>query len=136
MYNKILAPVDGSKPADKALEHAINLIKSISDGNNNNDKNIRIELIILFVIPDRPAPLCFEKPMRSAKTGKMVSVSNYIKEMHEAMKENALITLSEKKKKYGSTISNNVVLKTEVIVGKGLSISKTILNFADKRRSI
>jgi nucleotide-binding universal stress UspA family protein len=133
MYNKILVPIDGSKPADKALDHAINLIKSVSNDDNNN-KNIRTQLIILFVIPDLPVPLGFEKPMRSLKTGEMVSLSDYIKEMHEAMKSNALEILSERKKKYVSNMSNNAIIKTEVVVGNGLSISDTIIDFADKEK--
>ncbi len=77
MYNKILVPIDCSKPADKALDHAINLIKSVS--NDNNNQNIRTQLIILFVVPDLPIPLGFEKPMHSLKTGEMVSLSEYVK---------------------------------------------------------
>jgi nucleotide-binding universal stress UspA family protein len=96
MYNRILVPIDGSKPADKALDHTIELVKSIS--NDISEKKIKIQLMILFVIPNLPVPLGFEKPMRSAKSGEMVSLSDYIKEMHEAMKENALKILSEKKK--------------------------------------
>jgi nucleotide-binding universal stress UspA family protein len=130
VYNKILIPIDGSKPADKALDHAINLIRSLS--NDNNNANIRKQLIILFVIPHLPVPLGFEKQMRSLKTGEMVSLSEYIKEMHEAMKTNSLRTLSEKKKKYESNISNNAIIKTEVIVGNGLSVSDTIIDFANK----
>jgi nucleotide-binding universal stress UspA family protein len=30
MYRKVLVPIDGSKPADKALDHATDLVKSIS----------------------------------------------------------------------------------------------------------
>lgn len=66
MYKKILIPIDGSKQADKALDHTINLVKSIS-GNNK-----RIEVMILYVIPELPVPLGFEKPMRSFKTGKII----------------------------------------------------------------
>jgi nucleotide-binding universal stress UspA family protein len=139
MYNKILVPIDGSKPADKALDHAVNLIKSLSNNNddninNNNDNNIEIQLIILFVIPKLPVPLGFEKPMRSLKTGEIVSLSDYIKEMHQAMKANALEILSERKKKYEPIMSNNAVIKTEVVVGNGLSISDTIIDFADEEK--
>jgi nucleotide-binding universal stress UspA family protein len=67
MYKKILVPIDGFKPADKALDHAINLLKSISAIGDNKK-----ELIILFLIPDLPVPLGFEKPMRSFKTGNEV----------------------------------------------------------------
>ncbi|HET7284172.1 MAG TPA: universal stress protein [Nitrososphaeraceae archaeon] len=132
MYNKILVPIDGSKPADKALDHAVNLIKSISNNNDNN--NIKIQLIILFVIPELPVPLGFEKPMRSLKTGERVSFSDYIKEMHHTMKANALEILSERKKRYESIVSNNFAIKTQVIVGNGLSVSNTIIDFANKEK--
>jgi hypothetical protein len=36
--------------------------------------------------------------MRSLKTGEMVSFSDYFKEMHEAIKSNALQMLSKKRK--------------------------------------
>ena len=133
MYNKILVPIDGSKPADKALDHAIDLVKSIS--NEDKNKNIGTQLTILFVIPDLPIPLGFEKPMRSLKTGETVSLSDYIKEMHEAMKANALEILSERKKKYELIMSNTAVIKTEVVVGNGLSISDTIIEFAIKEKT-
>ena len=77
MYNKILVPIDGSKQADKALEHAIDLIKSVSDDDNENIGNTR-QFIMLFVIPHFPAPLGFGKPMRSVNTGEIISFSNYI----------------------------------------------------------
>jgi nucleotide-binding universal stress UspA family protein len=128
MYKKILVPIDGFKPADKALDHAINLLKSISViGDNKN------ELIILYVIPDLPVPLGFEKPMRSFKTGKVISLSDYIKEMHESMRLSAVKMLSERKKKYESNI-NNATIRAEVIIGHGLSISNTIIEFADKEK--
>jgi nucleotide-binding universal stress UspA family protein len=136
MYNKILVPIDGSKPADKALDHAVYLIKSLSNNDNDNDNNnIKIQLIILFVIPGLPIPLGFEKPMRSFKTGERVSLSDYIKEMHQAMKANALEILSERKKKYEPIVSNTAIIKSEVlVVGNGLSISDTIIDFADKEK--
>ena len=110
----------------------MNLIKSIS--NEDKSKNIGTQLTILFVIPDLPIPLGFEKPMRSLKTVEMVSLSDYIKEMHEAMKATALEVLSERKKKYELIIDNTAVIKTEVVVGNGLSISDTIIEFAIKEK--
>lgn len=47
MYAKILVPIDGSKPAYKALDHATDLIKSVS--NEYENKNIVTQLTILFV---------------------------------------------------------------------------------------
>jgi len=116
------------------LDHAVYLIKSLSNNNNDNN-NIKIQLIILFVIPELPVPLGFEKPMRSLKTGERVSLSDYIKEMHQAMKANALEILSERKKKYEPIMSNTAIIKSEVLlVGNGLSISDTIIDFADKEK--
>src|SRR5690242_4351208 len=97
MYKKILVPIDGSKLADKALDHVINLVKSIS---SSSDHNNRIELTILHVIPDLPVPLGFEKPMRSFKTGEVISFSEYVKEMQESMRLTAVEMLSERAKKY------------------------------------
>ena len=129
MYVKILVPIDGSKPADKALDHAINLIKSMS----SNDNNIKPQLIILFVIPDLPVPLGFEKPIRSLKTREMVSLSDYVKEMHESMKSNALQMLS--KKKYESDVNSYADIKTQVVVSNGLSIADAIIDFANKEKA-
>ena len=128
MYRKILVPIDGSKPADKALDHATNLVKSISVSSDS-----KTELTILYVIPDLPVPLGFEKPMRSFKTGKVISFSDFIKEMHESMRLSGEKMLSERKKKYESN-TNNVTIRAEVIVGHGLSISNTIIEFADKEK--
>ena len=85
MYKRILVPIDGSKPSDKALDHAINIVKSISNGTRSG-KNDRAGVTILFVIPDLPVPLAFETPMKSLKTGEVISFSDYIIEMHESMK--------------------------------------------------
>ncbi len=49
--NELMDP----KPADKALDHAIHLAKSISI----NGSFSKIEIIILFVIPDLPADTWF-----------------------------------------------------------------------------
>ena len=54
--------------------------------------------------------------------------------MHEAMKANALEVLSKRKKKYELIMSNTAVIKTEVVVGNGLSIPDTIIEFAIKEK--
>ena len=96
MYNKIIVPVDGSKPADKALDHTIRLARSISvDGRLN-----KIEIIILSVIPDLPATLGYEPPRRSIKTGEVISFLEYINEMHELKRSNAIKLVSARKKGY------------------------------------
>ena len=136
MYSKILVPIDGSKPADKALEHAINLVKSTSS--NTSSSNNKTKIIILYVIPDLPVPLGFEKPMRSLKTGEKISLSDYIEEMHESIKSSAIEILAKRKKKYESKTNcsnSNFTIRTEVFVGgRGISIPNTITEFADKEK--
>ena len=128
MYKRILVPIDGSKPSDKALDHAISLVKSISNGISSG-KNDRAEVTILFVIPDLPVPLAFETPMKSLKTGEVISFSDYIIEMHESMKTKAVEMLTKKKKQYES---QGISMLTKVIVGG--SPSDKILEFAEDEK--
>lgn len=133
MYKKIVVPVDGSKPADKALDHAIHLGKSISI----NGSFSKIEIIILFVIPDLPATLGFEPPMKSLRTGEVISFSEYVSEMHELKRSNAFKLISARKKKYEShrIRDDNFTIRAEVLVSQGKSISDTILKFANKEKA-
>ena len=107
MYKKIVVPVDGSKPADKALDHVIHLAKSISV----NGSFSKIEIIILFVIPDLPATLGFEPPMKSLRTGEVISFSEYVSEMHELKRSNAIKLISARKKKYESHRIKTIILQ-------------------------
>ena len=133
MYKKIVVPVDGSKPADKALDHAINLAKSISAKGSLN----KIEIIILFVIPDLPATLGIESPRRSIKTGEVISFPEYVNELHELKRSNAINLLHARKMEFESHItkSNAFTLRDEVLVSHGNSISDTILEFANKEKA-
>jgi len=133
MYNKIIVPIDGSKPADKALDHTVHLAKSISVKGSIN----KIEIIILFVIPDLPATLGFEPPRRSIKTGEVISFSEYLNEMYELKRSDAIKLLSARKKGYEShgTKDNELILREEVLVSQGNSISDTILDFAKKEKA-
>jgi nucleotide-binding universal stress UspA family protein len=133
MYNKIIVPVDGSKPADKALDHAINLAKSISVDCHLN----KIEIIMLFVIPDLPAALGIEPPRRSIRTGEVISYSEYINEMHKLKRSNAIKLLRARKNRYEShkTKDSDFILREEILVSLGNSISDTILEFANKEKT-
>ena len=128
MYKRILVPIDGSKPSDKALDHAINIVKSISNGTRSG-KNDRAGVTILFVIPDLPVPLAFETPMKSLKTGEVISFSDYIIEMHESMKIKAVEMLTKKKKQYES---QGISIIIKVIVGG--SPSDKILELAEDEK--
>ena len=133
MYKRIIVPIDGSKPADKALDHTIHLAKSISVNGSIN----KIGIIILSVIPDLPATLGFEPPRRSVKTGEVISFSEYINEMHKLKRLNAIKLVSARKKEHESyrTKDNDFTLREEVLVGHGNSTSDTILEFANKEKA-
>ncbi|MGN6631587.1 MAG: universal stress protein [Nitrososphaeraceae archaeon] len=133
MYKKLVVPVDGSKPADKALDHAMHLTKTISVNNSFG----KIEIIIISVIPDLPATLGFESPRKSRRTGEVISYSEYINEMYELKRSNTINLLSARKKKYEShlTRDNNFTIRVEVLVSQGNSISDTIIKFANKEKA-
>jgi nucleotide-binding universal stress UspA family protein len=88
MYKKLVVPVDGSKPADKALDHAMHLAKTISV-------------------------------------------------MYKLKRSNTIYLLSARKKKYEShrTRDNNFIIRVEVLVSQGNSVSDTIIKFANKEKA-
>jgi nucleotide-binding universal stress UspA family protein len=133
MYKKLVVPVDGSKPADKALDHAMHLAKTISV----NGSFGKIEIIIISVIPDLPATLGFESPRKSRRTGEVISYSEYIIEMYELKRSNTINLLSARKKKYEShrIRDNNFTIRVEVLVSQGNSIPDTIIKFANKEKA-
>ena len=133
MYKKLVVPVDGSKPADKALDHAMHLAKTISV----NGSFGKIEIIIISVIPDLPATLGFESPRKSRRTGEVISYSEYVNEMYELKRSNTINLLSARKKKYEShrTRDNNFIIRVEVLVSQGNSVSDTIIKFANKEKA-
>lgn len=131
MYKKILVPVDGSEPSNVALEHAIKLSQQCKGGNDNT-VNGNIEITILYVIPELPTSIgLLEGPMRSPKTGELVSYSEYVKEIYEIMKTSSVKKLINMKNKYESS---NVPIQTKVIAESTGSVVNNILNYADKEK--
>ena len=59
--------IDGSKPSDKAIDSAIELVKM--------SKNPHI--ILLHVIPEMEIPPVLERPIRSRKTGETTNTTEY-----------------------------------------------------------
>ena len=93
LFKKILVPYDGSRFADKALEHAIAIAKL---------SEVDAQIILLHIVPEIPIPLAFERPVRSPKTGKTIALTEYIKELYEEIKTNASKMLEKTKQKYTS----------------------------------
>jgi nucleotide-binding universal stress UspA family protein len=126
MYKKILVPVDGSEPSNFALEHAINLAKQCMENNNISSSNI--DVIILYVIPEMPTSIgLLEGPIRSPKTGEVISYSEYIKEMYALMKLNSEKKLIHLKNKYESI---GIPMQTKVIADAKGSIVDNIIKYA------
>ena len=130
MYKKILVPIDGSTPANFALEHAINLAKyckGIMDAASSN-----IIVLILYVIPEMPTSIgLLEGPMRSPKTGELISFSEYVKEIYVLMKSNSEKKLASLKNKYENS---GISIQTKVIADAKGSIVDNIIKFAEEEQ--
>jgi nucleotide-binding universal stress UspA family protein len=130
MYKKILVPVDGSEPSNFALEHAINLSKQCKGNHNTSSSNI--DVIILYVIPEMPTSIgLLEGPMRSPKTGELISFSEYVKEMYALIKLNSEKKLTNLKNKYEYLGIN---MQTKVIADAKGSIVDNIMKHAEDEK--
>jgi hypothetical protein len=133
MYQKILAPIDGSKSSDNALEHASRLAKWISAINKET------QVILLHLIPEVPLPPGFERSMRSSNETKRIPLLKYAKAIQDSFRMTAEEMLSEKKK-YCEQLSMTpgYSVKTQVVslgiadddADKGITISERILLFS------
>ena len=130
MYKKILVPVDGSEPSNYALDHAINLAKHCKG--NIDVSSTNIDVIILYVIPEMPTSIGFlEGPMRSPKTGELISFSEYVKEMYVLMKSNSEKKLTNLKNKYDYL---GIPIQTKVIADAKGSVVDNIIKYADEEK--
>jgi nucleotide-binding universal stress UspA family protein len=119
-----VVPIDGSKASENALEYTIKLQQNLLPSANK-------EIIILNVLPHFHVPSGFERPMKSLKTGKTTSLTDFIQEMNEVIKKEWDDKLSDIKKKYETP---DIKIKTEIIEGSS-SIADNIISFADKENA-
>lgn len=117
MYRKILVPYDDSEPSNKALDHAVNIAKVSGQS----------EVIALYVIAEYPHYHFIERPARSIKTGEKTTLSQYLKEVYELIRERANDVLEKKKEEINKKAS--LEIKTKILAGH---ISDTIIDFAAK----
>ncbi|GIU71653.1 MAG: universal stress protein [Candidatus Nitrosocaldaceae archaeon] len=102
MYKTILVPYDVSKHSDHALKHAVKLAK-----------NFNSKLILLHVIPDIPFPptlLNVGKILRSKKTGEVITSREYLKELYNEMKNEAIKMLNDEIKDFDITIDIRILV--------------------------
>jgi nucleotide-binding universal stress UspA family protein len=119
VYNKILVPYDISKPADKALEHALRLEKA-----NPNET----EVIVLHIIPEIPIYSIVEHAIRSRKDSKLSAFQEHAQYVYSAMKNEVIRILDEKKRQYEQRGLKE--FKTEVVQGRPVD---RILEYAETK---
>jgi nucleotide-binding universal stress UspA family protein len=117
MYRKILVPYDDSEPSNKALDHAVNIAKISGQS----------EVIVLYVIAEYPYYHFIERPARSIKTGEKTTISQYLKEFYELIRERANDVLEKKKEEIKKKAG--LEIRTKILAGH---ISDTIIDFAAK----
>jgi nucleotide-binding universal stress UspA family protein len=117
-YARILVPHDGSKHSDSALNNAAKIAKA--SGANTLLFNVIEEIVI---------PLMIQRPnIRSPKTGQMIPLEKYLKELYQDMKNNVAKTLYEKKMEYQKS---GVTITVKVVVGRP---SDKILKYAKEEK--
>lgn len=121
MYRKIIVPYDGSAPSSKAVDHAVQIAKLTSGGS---------EVILLHVIAELPTHHLIERPARSIRTGEKITLSQYLVEVYELMRESGREVLDKKKEEISK--SSGFEVKTKVLAGH---ISNTIIDFAGKEKA-
>lgn len=125
-YNKILVPYDNSKPSETALEHAIRIAKMSGISSANSSVNI----ILLHVVQQMPIPSTFGVgTFKSSKTGDMVTLEQYLKDIALEIKVDAKKMLDEKVLKYRNI--ENLSLNSRVLIGDP---SDEIIKFANSEK--
>ena len=120
VYGKILVPYDGSKHSCKALDHAIAIAKAGKS---------RSEVVLLHVVSAYPDYHFVERPARSIRTGEKTTLSRYLVEVNEFMKQNAEDALAKEKEE--TRLSSNFEIKTAALSGP---IAQTIFEYATRHK--
>jgi nucleotide-binding universal stress UspA family protein len=103
-YKKILVPFDNSSYSEKALNLAIRLAKDFN-----------AQLFILNVVAEIPSSVRMERNrIRSAVTGEMVGMREYVKELYQQMRREVMRVLERKRER---AEKSNIAVRTSVVVG-------------------
>ena len=117
VYKKILVPYDISKPADKALEHALRLAKTSPN---------ETEVIVLHIIQEIPIYPVIERSIRSRKDSKPSAFQEHAQHVYSNMKNEVIRILDGKKREYERRGLKK--FKTEVVQGRPVD---RILEYAE-----
>jgi nucleotide-binding universal stress UspA family protein len=124
-YNKILVPVDSSKPSETALEHAITIAKI-----SGIYTNTTINVVLLHVIQEMPVPATFGVGFfKSKKTGDTITLEQYLKDVTLEMKVEIKKMIEKKIERYRNI--ENVSLESHVLIGDP---SDKIIKFANDEK--
>ena len=89
--NKILVPYDSSKPSETPLENAITIAKM-----SRISSNTIIKIILVYVVQNIPVPATFGVGLfKSKKTGDMITLEQYLKDITLEIKKDAKNMLEE-----------------------------------------
>ena len=108
-YHKILVPYDSSKPSEIALDHAIKIAKMSSI---SSAADTTVNIILLHVVKEIPSPPTFGAGLfKSKKTGDMITLEQYLKDITLEIKTDVKKMLEENIDNYRnienvSTITN------------------------------
>jgi nucleotide-binding universal stress UspA family protein len=103
-YKRILVPFDNSSYSEKALDLATALASQFN-----------ARLLILNVVEEFPSTLRMERSrVRSNITGDMVGIREYMKELYQLAKRDAMRILERKKEQ---AEKERVTARTEAVVG-------------------
>ena len=117
MTARILVPYDGSRWSDKAVKQAVEHAKLLKGA----------EVTLFYVVPEVHPPPSFSYGMRLPD---VKSTKEYLKELYQRMKSDALEVLGKKKKEFTDAGIDNV--HTRVSVGNP---AKQILAMAAAERA-
>ena len=122
-YNKIVVPVDSSKPSETA--HAITIAQM-----SGVSANTTINVILLHVIQEMPVPATFGVGLfKSEKTGDMSTLEQYLKDVTLEIKAEIKKKIEEKIERYRNI--ENVSLESQVLIGNP---SDEIIKFANDEK--
>jgi nucleotide-binding universal stress UspA family protein len=117
VFNTILVPYDGSAMSDKALDKAVELANIIKES----------KIMIIHVVPEIPTPI-FSRVIRSPKTGKVITFTEYIESLYQEMESKMRERLEERKEKY-----NKYGFPIEIYITTGIPTDK-IIEYATEKK--
>jgi len=114
MYNRLLVPYDGSRPADHAMKHAFNIAKiGLLQAKTTREINL------LYVVQEIHIPPSFDYGMKLYPYSLQEltkTTPEYLKEVYQDLKNKGMEMLKSKSSEYLKE-SGDTAIKTHVLLG-------------------